>query len=155
MSANFSDFDRHAMRLAIDASRSARAAGNNPFGAVLATPEGQVLLSAENNQRTAADTTGHAEMVLVRQAARQLGPQALRGATVYASGEPCAMCAGALYLAGVGRVVYGATNADIREVLGTPALPASCTYLLRHAVPAVRVDPELLRQEAAAALRGD
>ena len=154
-SAGFSERDRHAMRLAIEASRSALAAGNNPFGATLASAEGEVLMTAENNQRTTADCTGHAEMVLVRLAAEKLGPQALRGATIFASGEPCAMCAGAMYWAGIGRVVFAATNADIREVLGTPALPASCTYLLRNAHPAVRVDPELLREEAAAALRGD
>lgn len=152
--STFTDLDRQAMRLAIAASRSALAAGNNPFGATLVSQEGEVLLVAENNQRTTDDCTGHAEMVLVRQAAERLGAQALRGATVYASGEPCAMCAGAMYWAGISRVVFGATHQDIRDVLGTPALPASCTYLLRHAIPAVRVDPELLRQEAAAALRG-
>ncbi|WPB55714.1 nucleoside deaminase [Xylophilus sp. GOD-11R] len=151
---DFSELDHHAMRLAIDASRKALAAGNNPFGATLVSPEGEVMLVSENNQTTTADCTGHAEMVLVRDASARFGLPALRGATVYASGEPCPMCAGAMYWAGISRVVYGATSEDIRSALGSSGLPSSCTYLLRRATPPVRVDPELLREEAASALRG-
>ncbi|QHJ00253.1 nucleoside deaminase [Xylophilus rhododendri] len=152
--SDFTDFDRQAMRLAIDASRAALTAGNNPFGATLVSPNGEILLVSENNQNTAADFTGHAEMVVVREAAARFGPAALRGATVYASGEPCPMCAGAMYWAGISRVVYGATSEDIRDARGSAGLPSSCAYLLRKATPPVRVDPELLREEAAAALRG-
>ena len=150
----FTAADEHAMRLAIDASRTALAAGNGPFGATLATPAGEVLLTMGNNRKTSGDCTGHAEMVLVREAAARFGAQALRGATVYASGEPCAMCAGAMFWAGVGRVVFAATQADIDAALGAPSLPSACAALLRAANPPVRVDRELLRGEAAAALRG-
>ncbi|MCZ2496099.1 nucleoside deaminase [Xylophilus sp. Kf1] len=148
------DLDHTAMRLAIAASRTALAAGDRPFGATLVSPAGEVLMTAANNQVSAADVTGHAEMVLVRQASARLGAQALRGATVYASGEPCAMCAGAMFWAGVGRVVFGANGQDIQDALGGPALRSSCAALLSQSSPAVRVDPELLREEAVAALSG-
>lgn len=151
---NPTELDHTAMRLAIAASRSALAAGDRPFGATLVSPQGEVLMTAANNQVTTDDVTGHAEMVLVRQASARFGAQALRGATVYASGEPCAMCAGAMFWAGVGRVVFAATGQDIHDALGGPALRSSCAALLGGSTPAVRVDPELLREEAASALRG-
>lgn len=145
--------DRHAMQLAIDASIAAREAGNMPFGATLASPAGDVLLVSQNDQRTAQDCTGHAEMVLVRDATRRLGPQALRGATVYASGEPCAMCCGALFWAGVGRVVYAATQADIADALGDPVLPMTAREVLAGARPALAVDGPMMRDLAVRALR--
>ena len=144
--------DLRAMRLAIDASRRALAAGNMPYGAVLAAPDGQVLLVAGNNQQSARDCTGHAEMVLVREAETTLGLDALRGATVYASGEPCAMCAGALYWAGVARVVYGATQHDIVAHGGT-VLPVGVREVLGGVMPPVQVDGPLLNDEAVVVLR--
>lgn len=142
------------MRLAIDASRAALAAGDNPFGATLASASGDVLRTARNNQNTACDCTGHAEMVLVREVSAALGPEALRGATVFASGEPCAMCAGAMFWAGIARVVYAASQEDIAQVLGGPQLNTPCADLLALARPPVAVQGGLLRAEAAAALRG-
>ena len=133
------DVDLAPMRLAIAASRQALAAGDQPFGATLVSP--------------AADTSAHAETVLLRRAAEQLGPAALRGATVYASGEPCAMCAGALFWAGVGRVVYAAAQPDMARVLGGPLLPARCADLLGAATPPVPVTGGVLADEALAVLR--
>ena len=149
------ELDRVAMRLAIEASRAALAAGDRPFGATLVSAAGEVLMTAANNQVTTNDVTGHAEMVLVRRASASLGAEALRGATLYASGEPCAMCAGAMFWAGLGRVVFAATAADIGAALGGRSLPSSCVDLLSRASPPLRVDPEVLRQEAASALRGN
>ena len=102
--------DLEPMRLAIAASRKALDAGNNPYGAVLVSAAGEVLHVATNQQNTDHDITGHAEVVLVREAAARLGAAALAGGTVYASGEPCAMCSGALYWAGIRRIVYAASN---------------------------------------------
>ena len=87
----FSEQDEFFMQTAIDASVTALEAGDMPFGAVLVSADGQGLLVARNNQITAGDCTGHAEMVLVREATRMLGAEKMVGATVYASGEPCAM----------------------------------------------------------------
>ena len=150
---DFTDQDRAAMQLAIEASRHAVAAGDMPFGATLAAPDGTVLATAANNQNSTADCTGHAEMVLVREAAARFGPAVLRGATVYASGEPCPMCAGAMFWAGIARVVYAATQDDIARALGGPLLPGPCAGLLGGATPPVRVQSGLLRAEAVAALR--
>lgn len=140
------------MRQAIEASRRALAAGDMPYGAVLVSPGGDVLHIAGNNQNTARDCTGHAEMVLIREAEARLGLPALKGAAVFASGEPCAMCAGALYWAGITRVVFGATQADIVAHGGT-VLPAGVHDVLAGVQPAVVVEGPMLNDEAVAVLR--
>ena len=99
------DDEPHLLR-AIELAQAARTAGNHPFGALIAGTSGQVLLEAENTVVTGADVTGHAELNVVRAASMALGDAALRSATLYTSTEPCAMCAGAIYWAGIGRVVY-------------------------------------------------
>lgn len=142
------------MRLAIEASARAADKGDGPFGATLVSPGGTILLVASNNAKTAADCTGHAEMVLIRQAQIQFGQSALRRATVFASGEPCAMCAGALFWAGVERIVFAASQADIIEVLGeSPAMPINSRQTLAGAQPAVQIDGPVLGDEAVAVLR--
>jgi tRNA(adenine34) deaminase len=143
------DTDIHHLRAAIAASREARARGDMPFGAVL-VKDGLALLTALNNQNSARDCTGHAEAVLVREAQRTLGDAALQGATVYASGEPCAMCAGAMFWAGISRVVYAASAPVMDDALGGRTLGVRCTEVLARAQPPVRVDGPLLEEEAAA-----
>jgi tRNA(Arg) A34 adenosine deaminase TadA len=145
--------DTTAMQLAIAASRRALAAGNRPYGAVLQSAQGRLLHEAANRQVTDADDTAHAEMVLVREAQARLGPDALRGGTVFASGEPCAMCAGALFWAGVRRVVWAASNPLMAELLGGELLPARCAEVLAGAQPPVRVEGPLLEEAAAEVLR--
>ncbi|WP_050479217.1 nucleoside deaminase [Herbaspirillum rhizosphaerae] len=148
----FNDSDIKAMRLAIQASSEALADGDMPFGATLVSPQGEILLVAANNQNSAADCTGHAEMVLVRTAQKQLGLRALRGATVYASGEPCAMCSGAMFWAEIKRVVYAASTAQIGAALGGPQLPLRSAETLANASPAMIVDGPLMAEEACAVL---
>lgn len=143
-----------AMQLAIDAARQARTAGDTPFGATLVSPEGEILHTAPNRQNSTGDCTAHAEVVLVREAAQQLGADRLRGATVFASGEPCAMCSGAMFWAGISRVVFAASTQDICDALGGPVLPARCSEVLEPAQPAVQVEGGLLRDEAVDALKG-
>ncbi|HEY9026561.1 MAG TPA: nucleoside deaminase [Burkholderiaceae bacterium] len=145
------DDDSLHLRAAIEASRQARARGDMPFGAVL-VKDGRALLTAMNNQNSARDCTGHAEIVLVREAQQALGAAALAGATVYASGEPCAMCAGAMFWAGVARVVYAASTPQINAALGGAALAARCADVLAGASPPVVVAGPLLEQEAVAVL---
>ena len=153
MPTTFTDTDLQAMRLAIDASERAAANGDGPFGATLVPPSGDILLVASNNVKNAADCTGHAEMVLVREAQKQFDLPALRGATVVASGELCAMCAGAMFWAGIGRIVFGASQADIIRVLGdSPAMPINSRTTLAGAQPAVQIDGPLLGDEAVAVL---
>ncbi|MFT4172388.1 MAG: nucleoside deaminase [Rhodocyclaceae bacterium] len=140
------------MREAIAQAERASLAGSRPFGAVLADATGQRLYVARNDQLSGGDCTGHAEMNLVRQASADLGAPALVGATVYASGEPCAMCAGALYWAGVARIVYGAPLASIERILGGSSLGLPLRDALAHAQRSVRVDGPVLEDEARVAL---
>jgi tRNA(Arg) A34 adenosine deaminase TadA len=105
---------RDAFALAWQARRN----GNHPFGAVLVDEQGQVLLRAENTVLTQRDLTGHAETNLVRLASAQVDPATLRGCTLYASTEPCAMCAGAMHWAGIGRLVYGLSASALYALVG-------------------------------------
>lgn len=144
--------DEHFMRLAIEASARALAEGDGPFGAVL-TRDGALLHVARNNQNTSGDLMGHAEVVLVREVVQTQGKAMLHGATVYASGEPCAMCCGAMFWAGVRRVVYAATQQDIIDALGGMSLPIASTKVFEGAEPRVVIDGPVLREAAAAVLR--
>ena len=98
------------MRLALrEAARGARA-GEVPVGALLVAADGEVISRAYNRPISACDPTAHAEVVALRRAARRLSNYRLPGTTLYATLEPCAMCAGALVLARVACVVFGATD---------------------------------------------
>jgi tRNA(Arg) A34 adenosine deaminase TadA len=145
------DFDEACMRQAIDASRAALRAGNMPYGAVLMR-HGRVLLSAGNEQVTSGDCTAHAETVLVRRARERLGADSTLGATVYASGEPCAMCCGAMFWAGVRRVVYAASQASIARIMGGHLLPIEARAVVAASVPAMAVDGPLLEDLAVVVL---
>ncbi|MCU1478951.1 MAG: cytidine deaminase [Subtercola sp.] len=110
--------DLTLLREAIAVSKRAVAAGNHPFGAVLTDSEGTIVLSAENSVNTENDCTGHAETNLVRLAWREFGPERLGEYSLYTSCEPCAMCAGAIYWSGIGRVVFAMSEADLGERTG-------------------------------------
>lgn len=111
--------DQRLLRAAIGLSARARDAGNQPYGALVADAQGRVLLEACNTQVNERDVTAHAELNLVRAASQRLDRDTLAGCTVYASGEPCPMCAGALYWSGVGRVVF-ALSIETMAALGGP-----------------------------------
>ena len=98
------------MRRALESAREAMAAGEVPVGACVVAEDGTLLASAGNRTRTDCDPTAHAEIVALREAARLAGNYRLTGATLYATIEPCAMCAGALVQARVRRLVYGAAD---------------------------------------------
>ncbi|RRS04988.1 nucleoside deaminase [Aquabacterium soli] len=149
---SFTDDDTAHMQAAIHASRQAVALGNMPFGATL-VKDGQRLQVSRNEQVTSGDCMAHAEVVAVRDAVRVHGRAALRGATMYASGEPCAMCCGAMFWAGITRVVYAATLDDIILSLGDPTLAMSSKQLLATASPTVQVEGPLLREPAARVLQ--
>ncbi|RCW40754.1 tRNA(Arg) A34 adenosine deaminase TadA [Halopolyspora algeriensis] len=94
---------RRAISLAAETARF----GNRPFGAVLAGSDGTVLAEGSNTVAATGDLTAHAESVALRRAGAELGLDALRETTMFASGEPCPMCTTAMYQAGVSRVVFG------------------------------------------------
>ena len=95
---------RRAMELAEEAARC----GDVPIGAVLVS--GDLVLEAKNEKESRPDATAHAEMILLREAARRLGVWRLADATLYVTKEPCVMCAGAMIAARIARVVYGAPD---------------------------------------------
>ncbi|HEX2029433.1 MAG TPA: tRNA adenosine(34) deaminase TadA [Nitriliruptorales bacterium] len=102
--------DERWMRLALEEAAGAGRDGDVPIGAVVVAPGGQELARARNRREADADPTAHAEILALRAAARHAGQWRLEGCTVYVTLEPCAMCAGALVLARVARLVFGADD---------------------------------------------
>ncbi len=104
------------LRQAFAVAQRAREQGNHPFGAILVDANGEKLLEAENTVITDRDCVGHAETNLLREASRRFEARALAQCTIYASAEPCAMCAGAIYWSGVNRLVYGLSKQRLSEI---------------------------------------
>ena len=96
------------MRLALAEARAALATEDVPVGAVVLSPAGDVIATGRNDREASGDPTGHAEVVALRAAARSVGEWRLTGCTLVVTLEPCTMCAGALVLARVERLVFGA-----------------------------------------------
>ncbi|MGE0482965.1 MAG: tRNA adenosine(34) deaminase TadA [Gammaproteobacteria bacterium] len=119
--------DRHWMQLALAQARAAEAAGEVPVGAVVVIG-GEVIGRGHNAGITTHDPTAHAEIVALREAAGARGNYRLSGATLYATLEPCPMCAGAIVHARIARVVYAAPDpragaaGSVMDVLAHPAL---------------------------------
>ncbi len=101
--------DETFMGLALEEASAAAAEGEVPVGAVVVR-EGEVVSRAHNRREAEHDPTSHAEIVAIREAARKLGRWRLSDCTVYATLEPCPMCAGAMHQARIERLVYGATD---------------------------------------------
>ncbi len=96
------------MRLALAEADTAAGSGDVPVGCVVLGPEGEVIARGRNEREAGLDPTAHAEVVALRAAARALGTWRLTGCTLVVTLEPCTMCAGAIVLARVDRVVFGA-----------------------------------------------
>ncbi|MBS0642265.1 MAG: nucleoside deaminase [Acetobacteraceae bacterium] len=143
--------DEDAVRLALEVARKARAAGNHPFGAILIGPDGAVLMESGNTHGDTGDRTGHAERVLMTRASLAYSAEFLAGCTMAVSAEPCAMCAGAAYWAGIGRVVYGLSEKRLKDLIGphpdnlTMDLP--CRTVLRAGQRRIDVVGPLLEAE--------
>jgi tRNA(Arg) A34 adenosine deaminase TadA len=133
-------------RAAIELARQARVAGNHPFGALLVV-DGTVTLSAQNTVTTDRDPTAHAETNLVAQAIRQLSPDQIRRSVLYTSCEPCAMCVGKMYWAGIRSIAYALPSEELAALAGRDFL-IPCTELLARAKEQVTVVGPLLLNEA-------
>jgi tRNA(adenine34) deaminase len=136
------------MAVALDEARAAQAAGEVPVGAVIVR-EGKSLARAGNRTVRDQDPTAHAEAIVIRAAAAELGSWRLEGCTLYVTLEPCAMCAGAIVLARLDRIVFGAWD----EKAG---MAGSVADLLRH--PKLNHSPQVLAgvgAEESAALLSD
>jgi tRNA(Arg) A34 adenosine deaminase TadA len=110
--------DAHFLRRSFDVARRSMKNGNHPFGAILVDASGNVPIESENGYMPAHDGTAHAERLLATEACRTLPADVRAKATIYSSAEPCAMCAGAIYWAGIGRLVYGLSEHRLRGVTG-------------------------------------
>ena len=153
-----SELDEHFLRRSFDVARRSMTHGNHPFGAILVDRDRNVLIEVENGYMPSRDGTAHAERLLATQACTTFGPDVLKGATLYSSAEPCAMCAGAIYWAGIGRLVYGLSEHRLRGVTGNhpenPTLDLPCREVFRSGQRATEVVGPLLEDEAEALHEG-
>ena len=146
--------DEAFLRRSFDVARRAMTHGNHPFGAILVDATNNILIETENGYMPAHDGTAHAERLLATQACRTLDANILRAATLYSSAEPCAMCAGAIYWAGIGRVVYGLSEHRLRAVTGNhpenPTLDLPCREVFKSGQRPTEVVGPLLEDEGEA-----
>jgi tRNA(Arg) A34 adenosine deaminase TadA len=109
--------DVECLRETIEIAKRSREAGNHPFGSTLVCPDGDTLISC-GNTFSEDKGIGHAEMNVAREAAKKFDPEFLERCTLYTSVEPCSMCSGGAYWAGIGTVVYGLTEKRLAELTG-------------------------------------
>ncbi|MGZ5938895.1 MAG: nucleoside deaminase [Rhizomicrobium sp.] len=126
--------DDEAIALALSEAQAAAARGEVPVGAVLLSAEGALLAADGNRIVERKDPTAHAEALVLRAGAARLGNERLTGTTLYVSLEPCAMCAGAISLARVGRVVFAAEDPKGGAILHGPKFFEQATCHHRPAV---------------------
>ena len=127
MAGRFFARDEYFMRLAIREAQAAAEHEDVPIGAVIVR-DGEVLAAARNERELRGDPTAHAEVLALREASRAVGSWRLLDCVIYVTLEPCAMCAGAIVLGRVPRVVYGTTDpkagaaGSVLDVLAEPRL---------------------------------
>lgn len=139
--------DLRLMRRALEVAEEAARKGEVPVGAVVARGD-EVLATAHNERETAGDPTAHAELLALSRAARQIGGWRLSGCTLYATLEPCPMCAGALHAARIGRLVYAAPDPKAGAAGTLYDIPSD--KRLNHTFP---VERGVLGADSAALLR--
>lgn len=147
--------DIRNLKRCVEISMQAREAGNTPFGALLADRDGRILLEQPNVEITQRKCTGHAETQAAERASMLYSKDFLKECTLYTTAEPCAMCAGAIYWAGIGRVVYGMTEKDLLEQTGSdpqnPTFDLPCREVFARGQKEIQVDgpfPELVQEIA-------
>lgn len=99
--------DKYFMQIAIEEAKKALAEGEVPIGAVLVDDKDGIVVSAHNLREQLHDATAHAEVVAIREAGKKMGEWRLKNCTLYVTVEPCPMCAGAIVMARIKRIVYG------------------------------------------------
>jgi tRNA(Arg) A34 adenosine deaminase TadA len=141
------------LRRAIELAARARSEGRHPFGALIVNGWGETIVEARNNAvRPASDPTQHAEMLACRAVARKMTEAQMSECTLYTSTEPCAMCAGAIYWVGVGRVVYALSEQGLAKYTGNrkenPSLRLPCRELFARGNRRVIVAGPAIEKEA-------
>jgi tRNA(Arg) A34 adenosine deaminase TadA len=142
------------LRLTFEIAHRAKAHGNMPFGALLAGPDGEILLEEENGYFPDLDATAHAERLLATRASKLYREPFLAECTLYSSAEPCAMCAGAIYWVGIGRVVYGLSEHRLKVMTGdhpdNPTMDLPCRDVFAAGQKSIEVIGPLIEAEAEA-----
>jgi tRNA(Arg) A34 adenosine deaminase TadA len=151
------DADAAYLRRAIQAAAQSRAAGRHPFSSLVVL-EGEVIAEAQSLKSGNTDATNHSEMRVLREASATRPPPVLARATLYASTEPCAMCAGGAYWAGIGRLVFGFSEASLRALTGAhpwnPTLALPCRELFARGSRNIEIIGPYLEEEAAVPHQG-
>ena len=146
--------DEHYLRIAFKEAERAQERGNHAFGALLVNADGEPLLAAKNSVITDQDVTAHAEINLIRAASRKFESDQLKTFTLYASGEPCPMCAGAIVWANIRRIVFGLGMETIYALFSAdanaPALPIHAASIFSAAPWPIELIGPKLEDEAAA-----
>lgn len=137
------------IRKAIDVAKSAKSNGNHPFGALLVSSTGEILLTAENTVHTGRNPTHHAETNLVNAAWAQLSADMIKDSTLYTSCEPCPMCTGAIFWSGIRRVVYSLSAVRLGEI-ANDTFCGPCTQLFDRAGERTEVVGPILESEGEA-----
>lgn len=146
--------DETMLRRAFAVARGARDDGEHPFGAILVGPDGTVLMEQPNAYNAEGqDMTAHAERMLATRASKRWRPDFLAGCTMFTSGEPCAMCSGAIYWAGIRRVVYALPEQSLAAMVpardGEPMMDLPCRDVFAAGGRTVHVAGPALEEEAA------
>jgi len=128
------------LRTANEVAREAKESGHHPFGAVLVAPDGETVLMKQENR----GTIEHAETELSRKAFAQFDPDYLWNCTLVTTFEPCCMCAGNIYWANIGNVVYGAAETTLKDLTGdnknNPTMNLSCRSVFKTGQKAIKVE---------------
>lgn len=118
--------DERCMRLAIEQAQIAGRMGEVPIGAVITDKSGQVISNGYNLREASNDPTAHAEILAIRKSGEALGSWRLEGTTVFVTIEPCLMCVGAIILARIGRLVFGARDPKAGAVVSVYTIGSDC-----------------------------
>jgi len=147
-----SDLTEEILRIAFNKAELAREHGNHPFAAVLVDHDDNILMSAENTVITDKDVTAHAELNLIRTATASLSEQIMSTSTLYASAEPCPMCASAMVWGNIRHLVFGLSMEKFYDIVGdageAPTLKLKSHNIFEHAPWPVQIKGPLLENEA-------
>ncbi|APG86634.1 cytidine/deoxycytidylate deaminase family protein (plasmid) [Sinorhizobium americanum CCGM7] len=154
MTSTTRSYDEALLRKAFDVARRSRDGGDHPFGSILADRDGNVLLEQCNGYSSeGGDRTAHAERLLATRAGKAFDLDFLAECTMYTSAEPCAMCSGAIYWAGIGRVVFGLSEKQMKQLTGdhveNPTLDLPCQIVFAAGQRPTEVVGPMLEVEAA------
>jgi len=159
MTSPLSERDQLFLRRSIELASQSRDSGKHPFAALVVDAGGNIIAEAGNDSLPPdGDPTRHAELLAAALAARRLSPEQLAAATLYTSAEPCAMCAGAIYWCGIGRVVYALSEHKLLGLTGdhpeNPTFALPCREVFARGQRRIEVTGPCLEDEAAAAHAG-